>query len=70
MSKIRREVMPKIESQRASIREHIDKYKRYPHDRDKEFALDTISRCQERISTLKYQCSQDIPYSWEDTWTP
>ncbi len=68
MSKRRKEVLPKIEAQRRSIREHIDKYNRYPDEGDKKFALDTISRCQERIEVLKYQCSQSIDDSREDDW--
>ena len=70
MGKKRSEVIPKIEAQRASIREHIDKYERYPNERDKQFALDTIPRCQERIASLKYSCNVSIDSSWEDNWTP
>ena len=70
MGKTRHEVMPNIESQRSSIREHIDKYERYNMEYEKQFALDTIERCQERIEHLKYQCNQSIEDSWEDYWRP
>lgn len=68
MGKSRKDTIEYITSQRDSIREHIEKYEKYPHDRDKNFALDTISRCQERIEHAKNKCSSSIPDSYEDHW--
>lgn len=70
MGKTRHEVMPAIEGNRASIREHIGKYNDYQHSYDKDFALKTIRRCQDNIRDLKRQCNQSIEDSWEDYWTP
>ena len=55
MSISRSDAISRIESQRAAIREHIEKYERYEHPQDKEFALKTIERCQDEIaSRLKW----------------
>ena len=66
----RKEIIEKIESQRAAIREHIDKYYRYPHEYDKDFALKTIHKCQDNINDLKDRCEFDIDYPYEDDWEP
>ena len=59
----------KLSTQRAAIREHIEKYERYYDEWDKSFALKTIRNCQERIRTIKRQCSMSTSDSWEDDWT-
>lgn len=66
----RREAIQKIEAQRAAIREHIQKYRDYYDERDKRFALDTISRCQQNIRDYKRRCDSTIDDSYEDNWTP
>lgn len=66
----RKEAEKKLESQREAIREHIEKYRRYPDPWDKDFALKTISKCQERIRVIKSQCSMSLSDSSEDYWTP
>lgn len=70
MSISRSEALEKIESQRMAIREHIEKYNRYPNQIDKEFALKTIYRCQENIQKIKDKCDCDLGYSYEDDWRP
>ncbi len=65
----RSEAMSRIEGHRRAIREHIDKFERYPYPQDKEFALKTIQRCQNEIANLKRQCNVSIEDSWEDYWT-
>lgn len=59
----------KIDGQRAAIREHIDKYRRYPIPHEKEFALKTIRNCQKEIADLRKR-SPHLKPSWEDTWQP
>jgi len=59
----------KLEGQRNAIREHIDKYKAYPNEWDKQFALKTIRRCQSEIQDLIAKHKHWLP-SWEDTWFP
>lgn len=66
----RREAIEKIESQRRAIQEHIEKYNEYPDERDKQFALDTIHRCQQNIRDYKRRCDSTIESSYEDDWTP
>lgn len=65
----RSEAISRIESQRRAIREHIEKFNRYPVRQDKEYALKTIYRCQNEIRNIKDRCSSYIESSWEDTWT-
>jgi hypothetical protein len=59
----------KIEGHRRAIREHIDKYHRYPSKQDKDFALKTIQRVQREIADLKRR-NPRIGSSREDTWRP
>ena len=70
MTITRVEAVEKIESQRRAIREHIEKYYKYPHEYDKNYALKTILRCQQNIQELKERCPYDIDDSYEDYWTP
>ena len=56
----------KLEGQRRAIREHIEKYKRYPDQRDKDFALKTIRNCQEQIKKLRAK-HPNWPASREDS---
>jgi hypothetical protein len=66
MSQSRRELMDKIDSQRATIRLHIDKYVKFRKNGDPtSTAEDTISRAQSTIRNLKAKDSS-IPSSWED----
>jgi hypothetical protein len=59
----------KIDGHRRAIREHIDKYQRYPAQQDKEFALKTIQRVQREIADLKRR-NPRIRDAREDTWRP
>lgn len=59
----------KIDGQRKSIREHIDKFKRYAVDHEKAFALKTIENAQLQIRKIK-QRKPNVTESWEDEWTP
>lgn len=59
----------KIEGQRRAIREHIDKYARYPHEQDKRTALKTIQNAQRQIESLKRR-NPRLGSSREDTWRP
>ena len=59
----------KLNGQRRAIREHIEKWKRYPSDYDKEFALKTVSRAQEEIRKIKRKNTR-ASTSWEDDWRP
>jgi len=59
----------KIEGHRRAIREHIEKYKKYPDKHDKEFALKTIQRVQHEIADLKRR-KPNIRASYEDSWRP
>ena len=43
----------KREGQRRAIREHIDKYRRYPRLQDKQTALKTVQNAQRQIADLK-----------------
>ena len=57
----------KIQGHRKAVRDHIDKYRRYPEQNDKQFALKTIDRIQSEISKLKRRKST-LTDSWEDSW--
>jgi hypothetical protein len=59
----------KLEGQRRAIREHIDKYSRYPSQRDKQTALKTIQNAQRHIADLKRR-NPRFGDSREDTWRP
>jgi hypothetical protein len=56
-------------SQRKTVRDHVDKYKRYKLKHEKDFAMKTITNAQSQIAKLKSKhptLSHDS--SWEDTW--
>jgi hypothetical protein len=58
-------------SMRRAIRDHIDKYKKYKQQHEKDFAVKTISNVQAQIAKLKSRhptLGRDS--SWEDTWRP
>ncbi|MFI5915145.1 hypothetical protein [Dactylosporangium sp. NPDC051541] len=59
----------KIQGHRKAVRDHIDKYRRYPDPNDKKFALKTIQRVQGEITSLKRR-KATIRDSWEDSWRP
>lgn len=59
----------KIAGHRKAIIEHIEKYEKYPHEYDKEYALKTIERVQKEIADLKRK-KPNVGPSWEDTWKP
>ncbi|MDQ6523987.1 hypothetical protein RB608_10265 [Nocardioides sp. LHD-245] len=59
----------KIAGHRRAIRAHIEKYRRYPADQDKAFALKTIQNAQRQISDLKRRQPRASSSS-EDTWRP
>ena len=61
----------KLESQRASVREHIEKYKLYSTTATEaiNMALRTIKNCQEQIKGIIKKHPHWTP-SWEDTWKP
>jgi hypothetical protein len=58
-----------VESHRRTIREHIEKYKAYTQDHEKQFAWKTIQNAQQQIVDIKRRKS-NIGGSWEDTWRP
>lgn len=57
--------------QRAAVREHIDKYKRYQESYEKEVALKTVRRAQEAIAKLK-RAHPSLQHDSDsvDTWNP
>nr|WP_315468627.1 hypothetical protein [uncultured Undibacterium sp.] len=57
----------KLAGHRASVREHVKKFDQYPDERDKDFALKTISRVQTEIASLLKQHAH-WKSSWEDGW--
>jgi|HubBroStandDraft_1064217.scaffolds.fasta_scaffold61559_3 hypothetical protein len=59
----------KVDGHRRAIREHIDKYRRYTAQQDKNFALKTIERIQREIADLKRR-NPRIGSAGEDTWRP
>ncbi len=59
----------KLESQRAAIREHKEKYERYSIQHDKDFALKTIKNCQNQIANI-LRSHPHWSSSWEDSWKP
>jgi hypothetical protein len=70
MSQSRIDLIDKIDSQRATIRLHIDKYVQFKKNGDyTSSAEDTISRAQSTIRDLKAKDSS-ISSSWEDVCGP
>ena len=61
------DVERKLAGHRRAVKEHIDKYNRYPAKQDKDFALKTIQRIQNEIADLKRR-NRTAGSSWEDTW--
>lgn len=59
----------KVDGHRRAVREHIEKYKRYPSPDDKRTALKTIENAQRHITKLRHR-SPSIASSYEDTWRP
>ena len=59
----------KIDGQRRAIREHIEKFNRYPMKQDKDFAQKTIRNAQNQIHALRSRYPQ-IPADPIDTWSP
>lgn len=59
----------KVDGHRRAIVEHIQKYKDYSHQQDKDFALKTIKSAQEHIRHIKSK-KPNMDYSWEDDWMP
>lgn len=60
-----------VEGHRRAIREHIDKWKRYPQQHDKDTALKTIANAQSQILKLKDRHpTLKRDNSSEDTWRP
>jgi hypothetical protein len=59
----------KVDGHRRAIREHMDKYRRYPAQQDKNFALKTIERIQREIADIKRR-NPRIGSASEDTWRP
>ena len=54
---------------RKAIREHIEKFKKYPKKYDKEFALKTIRNAQKQIKDIRAK-NPTLTASSEDTWNP
>ena len=59
----------KLEGQRRAVREHIEKYNRYPDKRDKEYALKTIRNAQNQIRRILSK-HPHWGSSYEDNWAP
>lgn len=61
----------KLEGQRAAVREHIEKWRRYQEPYEKTTALKTIQNAQSHIAKIKDSYStlknNNKP---EDTWKP
>jgi len=58
-----------LESQRATVREHIAKWEHYTGPGEKEFALKTIRNAQTQIAKL-IKRHRHWPAQWEDNWMP
>jgi len=56
-----------VDSHRSTIREHIEKYKRYEGS-EKNTALSTIQNAQQQIRDIRGR-RPSISSSWEDTWS-
>jgi hypothetical protein len=63
------DVKTKLEGHRRAIRDHIDKYRRYELQREKDHALKTVQRIQGEIQDLKRR-NPNASSSSEDTWRP
>lgn len=60
-----------LESQRAAVREHMEKYRKYKDSAPEavSMTLRTIRNCQAQIEKIRGR-HPHWPSSWEDTWTP
>ena len=59
----------KLKGQRNAVREHIEKYNKYPNQEDKDFALKTIRNAQNHIKKILSKHSH-WDSSYEDDWSP
>jgi len=57
-----------VDSHRGTIREHVEKYKRYEGS-EKNTALSTIQNAQQQIRDIMSR-KPSMSGSWEDTWSP
>lgn len=58
-----------VAGHRRAISEHIDKYKRYPAQHDKDFALKTIRNAQGHVQKLRAK-HPGISPDRLDNWRP
>ena len=58
-----------VDGHRSHIRAHIEKYKSYTVDYDKNTMVKQIQNAQNQIAKLR-QAHPSIPSSSEDTWRP
>ena len=58
-----------LDGARGAAREHIEKWRKYPNEQDKGFALKTLDRVQRDIAKLKSDHPSLNSSSPEDTWT-
>ena len=66
MADSRKDLMVKISAQRATIREHVDKYKKFKKNGDHTSTAETtIKNSQAIIKNLKAK-DKSIDYNWED----
>ncbi|WP_146082398.1 hypothetical protein [Rathayibacter sp. AY1C5] len=59
----------KLDGQRRAVREHIEKWKKYPEPYEKEGAWKTIQNAQSHIKKIRESHSA-LAASFEDTWRP
>lgn len=59
----------KLNGHRRAVREHVEKWQRYPDADDKAFARKTIERIQNEIRDLR-QKHPTLDGEPEDTWRP
>jgi hypothetical protein len=59
----------KLIGQRATVREHIQKFEKYPEKYDKQFALRSVGIAQNEIRSILSK-HRHWNASWEDSWTP
>jgi hypothetical protein len=58
-----------LDGARAAVREHVEKWRRYPGEYDKNFAVKTIERVQRDIAKIKSDHPSLNTNSPEDSWT-
>lgn len=59
-----------LDGARKSVADHIDKYRRYTSQHDKDFALKTIRNVQARIKKIKDDHPSLRKDDNLDTWRP